>query len=234
VRFVRKTDGGYVRGGDPAQAVLGTAYAFDDELTPNRATEWHAEPIFSGGNVGSATGTVGFTIEDRSVNLPSTMVKSVETPGLIIFLPTDQRDFTRSRSTTFVNKQSFGKPAGGVNSAFSAAGDYMLITKTIDEMNDFITILDETVLYISPTGRYNRTPFYATVSEYTIVDFARMDSTEKVFNITFQEVERPDTEGQPNYLPLRDYAWLQTQYSTYGDPALTSITYDDLAFSAVP
>jgi hypothetical protein len=233
VRFVRKTDGGYVRGGDPAQAVLGTAYAFDDELTPNQDTEWYAEPIFPGGEVGSPTGVVNFVIEDRSASLPSTMIKSVETPGLIIFLPVDQPDITRSRSTTFVNKQSTGKPAGGVNSAYSASGDYMLITQTIDEMSDLITILDEAVLYLSPTGRYNRAPFYATVSEDTILDFARMDGQEKVFNIRFQEVERPDTEGQPNYLPLRDYAWLQTQYASYG--ALeTGITYDDLAFSAVP
>jgi hypothetical protein len=233
VRFARKTDGGYVRGGDPAQAVQGVAYAFDDELVPNQATEWYAEPIFPNGAVGSVTGEVGFTIEDRSVDLPSTMIKSVETPGLIIFVPTQQNEFTRSRSTTFVNKQTTGKPAGGVNSAFSASGDYQLITKTIVEMNDLITILDETVLYISPTGRYNRKPFYATVSEYTILDFARMDGQEKVFAIQFQEVERPDTEGQGNYLPLRDYGWLATQYDTYNDPDLTSLTYDQLAFSTV-
>jgi hypothetical protein len=236
VRFVRKTDGGYVRGGDPSLCVQGTAYAYDDELTPNQLTEWFAEPIYggSGGVLGEPTGTIEFTIEDRAVTLPSTMLKSVETPGLIIFLPTDQRDFTRSRSTTFVNKQTTGKPAGGVNSAYSASGDYRLVTKTIPEMNDLMTILDETVLYISPTGRYNRMPFYATVSEYTILDFARMDGQEKIFNIQFQEVERPDTEWQPNYLPLRDYAWLATQYDTYSDPDLTSMTYDDLAFSAVP
>ena len=232
IRFVRKTDGGNVRGGDPAQAVLGTAYAFDDELTPNQDTEWYAEPIYYG-QVGSPTGTVNFVIEDRSVDLPSTMIKSVETPGLIMFLPVDQKDFTRQRSTTFVNKQSTGKPAGGVNSAYSASGDYMLITSTIAEMNDLLTILDEAVLYLSPTGRYNRKPFYATVSEYTILDFARMDGQEKIFNIQFQEVERPDTEGQPNYLPLRDYAWLQTQYANYAALEATGITYDDLAFSAV-
>ena len=239
VRFRRVTDGGYVRGGNPAQAVRGVAYAFDDELVPNQPTEWSAEPVYNVSDpqatvYGPETGTVGFTIEDRPVTLPSTLIKSVEDAGLRMYLSTDQRQITKSRSTTFVNKQTTGKPAGGVNSAYSLAGDWHLITRTIQEMRDLMTILDETVLYISPTGRYNKIPFYATVMEYTIHDFATMDDQHKTFAIRFQEVERPDTEGQPNFLPLADYKWLAEQYSTYSDPALTSLTYDQLAFSAVP
>ena len=239
VRFRRVTDGGWVRGGHSATAVQGVAYAFDDELTPGQFTEWACSPGYIVSDphdtmYGSDSETVGFTIEDRDPNLPSTLVKSVDSSGLRLYLSTDQREFTRSRSTTFVNKQTTGKPAGGVNSAYSASGDYMLITRTIPEMNELIAILDETVLYIAPTGRYNRKPFYATAMEYTIFDFATMDDPHKTFMIKFQEVERPDTQWQASYLPLRDYQWLSEQYATYNDPSLTMLTYDELAFSAVP
>lgn len=239
VRFLRKTDGGYVRGGHPALCVSGTAYAYDDELTPNQLTEWTADAGYLVSDpydtvYGNTTSSISFTIEDRDPSIPSTLIKSLETPGLLLYLATDQRNFTRSRSTTFVNKQTTGKPAGGVNSAYSASGDYLLITKTVQEMNDLIAILDETILYISPTARYNRLPFFATVSEYVITDFARMDSVEHTFVIRFQEVERPDTQWSGSFLPLRDYTWLTETYDTYDNDELKAMTYDQLAFAAVP
>lgn len=242
IRFVRVTDGGYIRGGDPAEAVAGVAYAYDDELTPGQFTEWAAEPIFDTpwrNSVpffpGPRTSTVGFTITDRNLTLfPSHLVKSLETPGLLMYLMTNQRQVTRSRQASFVNKQNTGKPAGGISSAYSMSGQYQLITTTRDEKRDLELILDDAVLYIQPPGQYNRPPFYATVTSYTVNDFGKMSDPEKIFMIEFQEVERPDTFGQPNYLPLRDYSWLAGQYLTYGDVALTDLTYDQLSFSSVP
>lgn len=241
IRFIRKTDGGYVRGGDPAVAVQGTAYAFDDELTPGQLTFWSAQPVWDTEwkqpiplYFGAETGTVDFTIEDRDPTLPSHLIKSVETPGLLLYLASNQKTISRSRQAVFVNKQTTGKPAGGVTSAYSMSGDYQIITQTIADKNTLETILEDSVLYVSPPGRYNRRPFYATVTGYKTDDFARMDAPEKTFTMSFQEVERPDTFGQPNFLPLHDYDWLSTQYATYGDAGLTALTYDQLAFSAVP
>ena len=241
VRFIRKTDGGYVRGGNPAEAIQGVAYAFDDELVPGQLTLWTAQPVFDTEwkqpvplYFGAETGSVDFTIENRDLTLlPSHLVKSVETPGLLLYLAVNQKEFGRSRQASFVNKQTDGKPAGGISSAYSASGNYQLITQTIQEKNDLEAILDEAVLYIQPPGQYNRRPFYATVTAYSVKDVGKMSDVEKIFVIDFQEVERPDTFGQPNYIPLRDYAWLSGQYTTYADSGLTSQTYDQLTFSAV-
>lgn len=241
VRFVRVTDGGYVRGGDPAETVQGYAYAFDDELTPGKPTKWAAEPVFDTPwvsrvpfYVGTRTGTVGFTIEDRDDTKPSHLVKSLETPGLILYLMTNQRQVVKGRDTVFVNKQNTGKPAGGINSAYSMSGDYLLITQTPEDLDQFELILEEAVMFVQPPGRYNRRPFYATVTQYAINDFGKMSDPEKTVVISFQEVERPDTFGQPNYLPLRDYTWLSEEHATYNVAALIGQTYDQLSFSSVP
>jgi hypothetical protein len=241
IRFIRKTDGGYVRGGNPAEAVQGTAYAFDDELTPGQLTLWSAQPVFDTEwkyptplYYGPETGTVDFTIDNRDLTLlPSHLIKSVETPGLLLYLTVNQKEIGKSRQATFVNKQTDGKPAGGISSAYSLSGSYQLNTLTVQEKHDLEAILDEAVLYIQPPGQYNRAPFYATVTGYGVKDVGKMSDVEKIFVIDFQEVERPDTFGQPNYVPLRDYAWLAGQYTTYADAGLTSQTYDQLAFSAV-
>jgi len=241
VRFIRVTDGGYVRGANPAEAIQGVAYAFDDELTPGQLTLWTAQPVYDTEwkhptplYFGAETGSVDFTIEDRDLTvLPSHLIKSVETPGLLLYLTVNQKSISKSRQATFVNKQTDGKPAGGISSAYSLSGQYQLNTLTVADMKSLIAILDEAVLYIQPPGQYNRTPFYATVTGYTINNVGKHSDVEKVFIIDFQEVERPDTFGQPNFIPLRDYAWLAGQYTTYADSGLTSQTYDQLTFSAV-
>jgi hypothetical protein len=233
VRFTRKTYGDRVRGGDPASVVNGIAYAYDDELEPGVFTQWYAEPIYPDGDIGLATNVVGIDVEDRAPSEPSHLVKSVETPGLLMYLMTNQKQVSRSRQATFVNKQTTGKPAGGITSAYSMAGEYKLIITTAQELADLQSILDESVLFVQPSGRYNRKPFYATAVGYSVSDVGRMDDTTKVVEMTFQEVERPDTLGQPNYLPFRDYNWLST-FISYQQLADAGLTYDQLAFSTVP
>jgi len=242
VRFKRKTDGGYVRGANPAEAVQGIAYAFDDELKPGQLTFWSAQPVWDVEwkqpvplYYGPETAAVDFTIDNRDLTLlASHLVKSVETPGLLLYLAANQKQFGKGREAAFVNKQTDGKPAGGITSDYSSSGSYQLITQTAQELIDLKTMLNEVVVYIQPPAQYiGLDPFFAAVTGYTITSVGKMSDLEKIVVIEYQEVERPNTFGQPNYVPLRDYAWLAGQYTTYADAGLTSQTYDQLSFSAV-
>lgn len=219
-----------VRGGDFKKTSSGWARTYDSEAPLGVSSSYAAEPVYSqdGDLVGPLTTSAAMTVPPGN---RSTWIKSLENPAYSVqVMISNWSSFGASSYYSTDRVPGTSLPGGVFDAMGGYSGQASFVTMNDNEAERMLQLMNEGMLLIQTDPKYKRpTTMYIIVDSWSRNDFAKMDSDEKVWEVNYTQMERPDTFGQPTRMPNSSFAKRFSDYPTFADvPARTFASAMDI------
>lgn len=231
VRFVRVADGTEVRvrGGDAAWAPGGIAVGYDHEPELGASSSWYAYPIAADGTVGDRSDGVGMTLPEPD-QPRDVWLKSVSAPGLslrVIVTAWPTLEYTERQQRYDVLGAS--APVLSVDEWALASGQMTLLTETLEERTQLLTLLTSTSVLLAQTRQtYGRPDAYWVPGKISEEMIGPAGDPGRQWIVDMTQVDRPPTVDTPLRIPGRSYTDSAGLWPTYADRTATGQTYQDV------
>ncbi|PZH18756.1 hypothetical protein C1I97_03395 [Streptomyces sp. NTH33] len=234
VRITRQDPGAAapvpVRSGDPAWAVEGAGPAYDHEAPLGVAVVYTATPLYADGRWGPST-SLGLVVPaPKPAETRDLWLKSLDEPGLSMRVMLGSPEGTTSDGRQDTATRS-GSPYTAVAYDTAAApSEQVSVDVLADQIEQFRDLIRSGVLLAQVR------PGYQTPDRFFVPDQVAEKPTGKLgstggYTVTFTitPIERPDTAGQPMYVPGWSYDDLAVMFATYDAVAAAFTSYAALS-----
>lgn len=231
VRIVRQDPGAAtpvpVRSADAAWAIEGVGAAYDHEAPLGVAVVYTATPVYADGSEGPSS-SLAVTVPEPTPTA-DVWIKSLDEPGLsarvtVVSWPELQW------ASRIDSADIAGSPYQATSQdVYASAGSAITVDAEGDQIETLRTLLTTPGVRLIQTRTANRRPdqFVLFASPAEAVD-AGPDGA-RTFSAAVQQVQRPDTTGQPLRIPGWSYDTLAASYGSYDAVAATFSSYLQLA-----
>lgn len=234
VRIVRQDPGAAapvpVRSADPAWAIEGVGQAYDHEAPLGVAVVYTATPQYADGSWGPST-SLGLVVPaPRPAETKDLWLKSLDEPGLSMRVMLGPPEGTTSDGRQDTATRS-GSPYTAVAYDTAAApSEQVSVDVLAEDIAQFRELIRSGILLAQVR------PGYQTPDRYFVPDQVSEKPTGKLgstggYTVTFTitPIERPDTAGQPMYVPGWSYDRVVTTFATYDAVAASYSSYTALS-----
>lgn len=234
VRIVRSDpDGGQrpVRSADTAWAIEGVGAAYDHEAPLGVGVVYTATAILADGSLGPVSSVAVMVPEpDPPADV---WIKSLDEPGLsarVTVISWPQLQWASRIDSADVAGSPYPATSQDV---YAAAASEISIDAEGSQIEKLRRLLKTPGVRLLQTQGANRRPdqFVLFAAPAEAVD-TTPDGT-RTFTASVQEVERPDTQGQPMRLPGWSWDVVAANYASYDSVSATFATYQQLATNGV-
>lgn len=221
IQFERTNEGLMVRGGDSTWSPGGKAKTYDHEAPLGLSSTWVARPVYQGvPRLDQTSQGVSLTMPEPAGGPgdPSTWIKPTELPGDAIQVMINAWPdvaITVYGSTTHIPGRK--KSLGQFDTVGGFSGDVKVITRSPAQEAHLERAIATGFVLLQVASRFRRPSMFAMVTGAVRSDFTQMDQDDKIWTLSLDEVDRPDTLDQPSRMPGRSFADRLAAHPTFAD-----------------
>jgi hypothetical protein len=229
VRFFRG-DGSASRGGDPAFAPGGFAYAYDNEVPLGEVSSWYAIAYDFEGAELQVSDTVALDVPAPATGLsdPGCWVKSIEEPTLSVQCMINdwtQVDWEVFSTVDHISGRKYSLGTFDTVGGFTAS--IKLLTMTAEQSDLLLATLQTGLVLVQPAPIFGKPQGFVIVTSISMNDTVKMRDVEKYWTIGVNQVDRPDTFAEPTRWPGHTFADRKATFPLFQDAITAGGTFGD-------